>query len=185
VNHRIAHTLVGIVAAVLVVAAVLFGLVSASLTRGGARTPAVRSAIPPVVHPVNESMAGCARCHMPGHDGMPPSHSSYGVATCLTCHQTAPDGAIEHRAAASAPPAETPAPGTGQPAEARAEPSAGPVPHAVAKPYDDCVGCHAIGGGRSMPEDHAGIGREDCSGCHAVGAAKRPAGEETPSNRAE
>jgi len=45
-------------------------------------------AIPPVSHPVDESTADCTSCHEVGEDGMPRSHWTYGVPTCLTCHRT-------------------------------------------------------------------------------------------------
>jgi hypothetical protein len=91
-NHRITHALVGIVVTVLVIAAVAFGLVVTNLSRAGAGPQSARPAVPPVTHPIEESMADCKSCHQPGPDGTPLSHRTYGKASCLTCHRVATGG---------------------------------------------------------------------------------------------
>lgn len=48
-------------------------------------------AVPPVSHPVDESTADCVSCHEVGDEGMPRSHRTYAVPTCLTCHRVAPE----------------------------------------------------------------------------------------------
>ena len=49
-----------------------------------------RAVIPAVSHPVDESTAECTSCHAVGEEGTPPSHRTYGIPTCLTCHRVAP-----------------------------------------------------------------------------------------------
>lgn len=144
-NQKLTHTLVGIVAGLLVVATLAFAFVATGFSRAGARAPLVRPAIPRTAHPTGGSMAACVRCHAAGRDGLPRSHRSFGDVTCVTCHRVAPA-----------------APG----GAAAAGEDAGPVPHRLALPYDDCVGCHAIGGNRSMPADHVEYANGDCADCH-------------------
>jgi hypothetical protein len=122
-------------------------------SRPGAAARAARAAVPSVVHPTGASMGDCVRCHVPGRDDLPPSHGTFGAATCLTCHRVAP--AAGARAA-----------------EGSGGTDAGPVPHPVTVPHDDCVGCHAIGGNRSMPADHSEATNGDCADCHSAPAAK-------------
>lgn len=55
--------------------------------RGGA---GAIGAIPPVSHAVDESTADCASCHEVGEEGLPRSHRTYHVPTCLTCHRLSP-----------------------------------------------------------------------------------------------
>ena len=60
-------------------------------TAGFARRVTARvggvSAIPSIAHPVDASTADCASCHEVGDEGMPESHRTYAVPTCLTCHR--------------------------------------------------------------------------------------------------
>ena len=55
------------------------------VTARGAR--GATGAIPPVSHPVDETTADCVSCHEVGQEGMPRSHRTYHVPTCLTCHR--------------------------------------------------------------------------------------------------
>lgn len=151
-NRGLTRLLVGIVATFVIVAVVAFAFVVTSFSKPGAGTAGSRSAIPSIVHPASASMADCVRCHALGPDGMPPNHGNFGAATCLTCHRIAP--------------------GAPSPASDGPEGEAGPVPHLLAAPYDDCAGCHAIGGNLSMPADHDGFANADCADCHANPAAK-------------
>jgi hypothetical protein len=178
-NHKITHAMVGIVAAALLVAVVLFSLVVIIAERDAAaeamtaRTPV----IPLISHPVNEQMADCIRCHIAGDGGMPASHTTYGANTCLTCHAEAPQTAF---AEVESPAGEEPA---AEPADAEAEPApsaaggAAPIPHPAAEPYTNCVACHAIGGNRGMPENHAGFTNAQCTNCHAGPSAEEAASE--------
>jgi hypothetical protein len=149
-NQRLTHILVSIVATVLVVATLAFAFVVTAFSRSGAGLPLVRPAIPPVAHPSGGSMAACRRCHAAGKDGLPRGHRSYGEATCLTCHRLATVAAGETK-----PPRD----------------EASRVPHGLALPYDDCVGCHAIGGNRSMPANHAEYANTECASCHEASPA--------------
>jgi hypothetical protein len=152
-NRRLTRTLVGIVTAVLVVASVAFGIVVSTHGGANAKTPRARSVIPAVEHPTDGSMADCAGCHAADQGGMPRSHLSYSAATCLTCHLIA-----------AAPPAEA--------IKENSTGPAGPVPHSLTGPYRNCVGCHVIGGRRSMPKDHDFFDNRDCTNCHAGPEAK-------------
>ena len=148
-NHRLTRVLVGIVATIVVVAAVAFGLADTGTGRSPAAATPARPTIPQVMHPVNGTMAGCVRCHGQVREGPHVSHRSFGASTCLTCHRVVP----------------------GRAREARSK-EAGAVPHGVALPYDDCVGCHAIGGNRSMPADHENAANGDCADCHTVAVGR-------------
>jgi cytochrome c553 len=162
-NRRLTHILVLIVTLTVIVASLAFSFaVTASRHTG---TPATRPAIPPIAHPVEASMADCRRCHVPGPGGTPPSHATYGIATCGTCHRVASARELrrEERALGS---------------EGAQGPR--PVPHPAAAPYDDCVGCHAIGGNRSMPQDHADYANDACSGCHVQSTARAGGGSAPP-----
>ena len=44
------------------------------------------------------------------------------------------------------------------------------MPHPVGARYDDCAGCHVIGGNLGMPEDHVDQTNETCIDCHAAPA---------------
>jgi hypothetical protein len=158
--------MVGIVAGALLIAAILFGVVVNAANRASAaEASARRPVIPPISHPVNESMADCVRCHVAGQGGgMPASHNTYGAGTCLTCHQVA--------APAAAAPAE-------QAAQPSGEAKPAPVPHPVVEPYANCLACHVIGGNLSMPANHAAYGGETCTGCHAGPSAEGAAGATT------
>jgi hypothetical protein len=156
-NYRLTHTLVGIVTLSLISAAIAFSFVVTASNRAGAEAPESRSAIPAIGHPVDDSMADCVRCHVPGQDDLPPSHATYGVTACLTCHQVA------------------------EATEGSQETQAGPVPHPVVEPYGNCVDCHAIGGNLSMPQDHAGYTNEVCTNCHTGPAAEASGGGVGPS----
>jgi len=159
-NRRLTHILVSIVTIALIVATVAFGLVETRSGRAGVHT-SVRSVIPLIAHPVNDSLMSCVGCHRPGPEGTPPSHASYTAATCLTCHEVAPAAAIvRHRAA----------PAMEQERVAR------PIPHAPGAPYEDCVACHAIGGNLGMPGNHSGYANTDCTHCHAGSPATGPPG---------
>jgi len=147
-NQRLTHILVGIVTVALIAATLAFGFVVTSFSRSGSEASLTRQAIPPIVHPVSGSMVACARCHEPGDDGTPANHLHYGAASCMTCHGVAPAAARNAGNAA----------GDGDPA---------PVPHPVTARYDDCAGCHAIGGNLGMPADHEGLTNGDCADCHA------------------
>lgn len=152
-HYRITHAMVGFVAGALVIATILFAIViSIALDPLTGTEAAARPVIPPITHEVNESTADCAGCHVVGRGGMPPSHATYGADTCLTCHEV------------GEPPAGGEAEAAGQAAAA--------VPHPVAGPYANCVGCHAIGGNRSMPDNHASFTNATCAGCHATPAAE-------------
>lgn len=187
-NYRLTHTLVGIVTVALISAAIAFSFVVTAYNRAGAEAPESRSAIPTIGHPVDDSMADCARCHVPGQDGLPPSHATYGAATCLTCHPVAEASPLEDEGAAStALPAGTQSPeatapaAAGQATEGPQEAQAGPVPHPAVESYVNCVDCHAIGGNLSMPQDHAGYTNEVCTGCHTGPAAEATGGGVGPS----
>jgi hypothetical protein len=177
-NHKITHAMVGIVAATLLVAAALFSLVF--IIAEGDAEAATAAARPPVIpligHPVNEQMADCMRCHIAADGGLPASHTTYGGNTCLTCHVEAPKTALTEL--------ESPAPEAPAPSEAAADPTAqpaaqgpAPIPHPAAEPYASCVACHAIGGNRGMPENHAAFTNAQCTGCHAGPSAEEAASE--------
>ena len=91
-NRRLTHILVGIVTVALIASTVAFGLVVTRSGRAGTEKPAVRRVIPLIAHPVNDSLMSCVGCHVPGPGGTPRSHATYGVATCLTCHEVARPG---------------------------------------------------------------------------------------------
>lgn len=148
-NRKLTHMLVGIVTATLVLAAVLFSLGATAHGRstGGAR--AAWPALPRIAHPVKARMAECGRCHGSGKYAAPRNHRFYDAGTCLTCHRVAP-------------------PVKGRVVEGHEEGEAGPVTHPVTAPYDDCVGCHAIGENLSMPEDHGDYANGECGDCHSV-----------------
>jgi hypothetical protein len=150
-NRRLTYILVVLVTVVLVVAAVAFSIVVTSSSRADAESQSVRPAVPLIAHPAKDRMADCARCHASGRVAMPGNHATYGAGACLTCHRTGPRS-------------------KGKSVEGRKE--AEPVPHPVALPYDDCVGCHAIGDNLGMPADHADYVNEDCTGCHTRAAAQ-------------
>lgn len=177
-NRRLTHILVSIVAAALIVASVAFGLVATRSGRAGAGKPSARSVIPLIAHPVNDSLGSCLHCHVPGPDGTPPSHKTYGDATCLTCHEVAPAGALmTHGRDSVATHGVTRSPASQQatapaPAATDQEPVAGPIPHVLVGPYEDCVACHAIGGNLSMPGTHSGYTNGDCTSCHTETATK-------------
>jgi hypothetical protein len=129
------------------------------------------SVIPLISHPVNEQMADCTRCHIAGDGGMPASHTTYGVNTCLTCHVEAPQTALAEPAAPAAEQDEAAEPAD-QPAGSPA-----PIPHPAAEPYTNCVACHAIGGNRGMPENHVTYSNAQCTNCHAGPSAEEAASE--------
>jgi hypothetical protein len=176
-HHKITHVMVGIVAGAFLIAAAVFGLVtllndSAEAGAAPATTTARRAVIPSIAHPVNDAMSACKSCHIVGEGGMPASHNTYGENTCLTCHAVASAeelAAIEaaREAAQSGEQGQTPAPG-----------AAAAIPHPVGDAYNNCVGCHAIGGNRGMPENHAAYTNEMCANCHpAVGVEASASGE--------
>jgi hypothetical protein len=178
-HHKITHAMVGIVAAALLVAAALFSLTVIIADRDAeAATAASRSSVIPLIgHPVNEQMADCTRCHVADDGGMPASHTTYGANTCLTCHVEAPQTAF---AEAESPAGEESA---AEPADAEARPApsaaggAAPIPHPAAEPFTNCVACHAIGGNRGMPENHASFSNVQCTNCHAGPSAEEAATE--------
>src|SRR4030095_8946523 len=146
VNRRLTHFLVSIVGAALIVATWAFSLVATRSGRAGVEKPAFRSVIPLIAHPVNDSLVSCVHCHVSGPGGTPRSHATYVVATCLTCHKVAPVGTLMHRG----------------PATDHAS-VAGPIPHVLVAPFENCVACHAIGGNLSMPGNHSGYTNGDCT----------------------
>jgi hypothetical protein len=153
-NHRITHAMVGVVAGAVIIAALAFSFVAIAANSRAATETAIGRApvIPLISHPVNESMSDCTRCHVASEGALPASHTTYGANTCLTCHVEAPRSAL-----VGPKPLATPAAAQGP----------APIPHPVGEPYVDCVVCHAIGGNRGMPENHAGFTNGQCSGCHA------------------
>jgi hypothetical protein len=154
--------MVGIVAGVFLVAAVIFGLITLlSQPEAEASQVARRAVIPNIAHPVNEQMSDCASCHVVGPGGMPASHSTYSQNTCLTCHAVATE---EELAAIEAARQEQAAQEGAEQQPAGAVASA--IPHPVGEAYANCVACHAIGGNRGMPENHAGYTNEMCVNCH-------------------
>lgn len=170
-HHKITHAMVGIVVGAFVILAAVFGLVSI-LNGGDAEAAAAgRPVIPPIAHPVNKQMSDCAACHAVGEAGMPASHATYGQNTCLTCHAVASEEELAARDAARQQEAQ----------EARTGgqgPSA--IPHPAGEAYAKCVACHALGGNRGMPENHASYANEMCTSCHSAVGAEAPAqGAET------
>jgi hypothetical protein len=175
-HHKITHAMVGIVAAAFLIAAALFGVVTLlNQPEVEAAQVARRPVIPLIAHPVNDEMSACASCHVVGEGGMPASHNTYSEATCLTCHAVASAEELaareaaraEEAAASQAEQGQTPAPG-----------AATAIPHPVGAAYENCVGCHAIGSNRGMPENHAGYTNEMCVQCHAAVGAESPASGE-------
>jgi hypothetical protein len=173
-HHKITHAMVGIVAATFIVVAVAFGLVTVLADRNAeAGSVARQPVIPLIAHPVNEEMSDCAGCHAVGKGGMPPSHTTYGANTCLTCHTPASPAEL-----AAQEQIQEPAEDATSAIEATAAPAGGraaPVPHPVGGAYSNCAGCHAIGGNRAMPENHAAYTNEMCVNCHVAPAAAEAA----------
>jgi hypothetical protein len=173
-HHKITRAMVGIVAAAFIVAAVVFGLITILANRNvEAAAVTRRPVIPLIAHPVNEQMSDCAGCHAVGKGGMPPSHATYGVNTCLTCHTAASPSEL-----AAQEPTQAPAGDMTATAESEATPSGrggSPVPHPVGGAYASCAGCHAIGGNRAMPENHAAYTNEMCVTCHVAPAVEEGA----------
>jgi hypothetical protein len=163
--------MVGVVAGAFLVAVVIFGLVTLLDQPDAEAAPvARRPVIPSIAHPVNEQMSDCASCHVVGPGGMPASHSTYGQNTCLTCHSEATEeelAAIEAARQESA--------GEQQPAGGLAS----AIPHPIGEAYANCVACHAIGGNRGMPENHASFTNEMCVNCHAAVTGDRAAAPES------
>jgi hypothetical protein len=177
-NRRLTHILVSIVTVALIVATLVFGLVQTRSGRAGMHT-SVASVIPLIAHPVNDSLMSCVHCHRPGPEGTPPRHASYTAATCLTCHEVAPAAAIVRHRAAPLAPRDTARSPEASPTQAaspatKEEPVAGPIPHALGAPYEDCVACHAIGGNLSMPGNHSSYANPDCTHCHMGSATGKP-----------
>jgi hypothetical protein len=164
VHHKITHAMVGIVAGTFLIAAAIFGLLTLLDQPDAAAAQVARQAVvPSIAHPVNAPMSDCASCHAVGPGGMPANHSTYGQNTCLTCHAVATE---EELAALEAARQELAAQeGTGQQPSASV---ASAIPHPVAEAYANCVACHAIGGNRGMPENHASYTNEMCVNCHAA-----------------
>lgn len=162
-HHKITHAMVGIVAGAFLIAAAVFGLLTL-LDQPDAEASQVarRPVIPSIAHPVNEAMSDCASCHVVAPGGMPANHARYGQNTCLTCHAEATE---EELAAIEAARQEQAAQeGAGEPQPAAGIASA--IPHPVGQAYANCVACHAIGGNRGMPENHASYTNEMCVNCH-------------------
>ncbi|MCU0502658.1 MAG: hypothetical protein MUC51_13005 [Anaerolineae bacterium] len=177
-HHKITHAMVGIVVAAFIGVAVVFGLVTVLADRNAEAGAVTRKpVIPLIAHPVNEEMSDCAGCHAVGKGGMPPSHTTYSANTCLTCHRAASPAELAaqeqtQKAAegATATPEAGAAPGGGR---------ASPVPHLVGGAYTNCSGCHAIGGNRAMPENHAAYTNEMCVNCHVAPTAAEGAAAAT------
>lgn len=176
-HHKITHAMVGIVAAAFVIVAAIFGLVTLlnnSAEAGEATASARRPVIPSIAHPVNEANSACKTCHVVGEGGMPASHNTYGENTCLTCHVVAsPEELAAIEAARAAEAAQS-----GEQGQAPAPGAAAAIPHPVGGAYANCVGCHAIGSNRGMPENHASYTNEMCVNCHPAVAADAPAAGE-------
>jgi len=106
-----------------------------------------------------EGMDECTLCHSenppPGFTAMPPSHATFPVDICQSCHQ--PVGAEEPE------PAAPPAP----PAEGEGEATAPPaIPHELAS-RENCLMCHDPEGQiKPAPADHVGRAVETCQMCH-------------------
>jgi hypothetical protein len=146
-NHRLTRRLLAIVTIVMLVATMAFALAVTAGRSAVPGAPAARAVIPSIVHPTSQRMTECTRCHTAGSDRAPRNHTTYALSTCLTCH----------RVAETRP--ERPARQT--------EPGTPPtLPHPSVKPYDECTGCHAIGGNLGMPQDHADFTIDTCTTCH-------------------
>jgi hypothetical protein len=88
-NHRVISAMVSIVAAFLIIAGCLF-----ALTVQVADRPAAASAenpqkpfLPAISHSIEEGMSNCVECHNPSDGSFSPSHRTYSVSTCMTCHK--------------------------------------------------------------------------------------------------
>jgi hypothetical protein len=110
-----------------------------------------------------EGMGECTMCHSenppPGFTAMPPSHATFSVDICQSCHQ--PEEAEAGGEEAVEPTPEPPAPAEGEPA---AQPPA--IPHEL-EGRENCLMCHDPEGQvKPAPADHVGRAVETCQMCH-------------------
>jgi len=151
-HQGLTRRLLAIVTIIMLVATMAFGLAVTAVRRADPGARVARAAIPSVVHPTGQSMSECTRCHAAGGEGLPRNHATFALSTCLTCHHPA-------------------ATGPERPERRTSNGSPAPLPHPDMKPYDECIGCHAIGGNFGMPESHAVFTIETCTACHRSSAA--------------
>jgi len=88
-NHRVISAIVVLVAIFLVVAGGLFAVTVRVASRPAAAPveTAAKPFIPPISHEVGEDMSDCAGCHDSSDGSMAPSHKTYSIRTCRTCHR--------------------------------------------------------------------------------------------------
>lgn len=82
-NHRIVSAVIGLVLALFLGSAALFGL-------GMTPHPAAQASAgaPAVPHETTGAYANCRDCHAPGGAAaaLPATHRSFRAGSCLTCH---------------------------------------------------------------------------------------------------
>jgi predicted CXXCH cytochrome family protein len=127
---------------------------------------------------VNTSPELCLQCHgqavgrradFPQID--PAAHA--GGQQCVTCHDPHSPGFVSFSPESSPAPAESPPPApestraAGPRSESDSDDEEGPprVPHSL-EGRADCLVCHAAGGLKPYPADHAGRPSESCLVCH-------------------
>lgn len=108
-------------------------------------TPA--AAAPSIPHPIAGMESQCLTCHGPGGDKpVPADHDGRPVDSCTTCHM------VDDGAQSGTPPAGV---------------SVAPrIPHAIVAPQDQCLTCHATGGLKPFPANHAAFTVDNCQTCH-------------------
>jgi hypothetical protein len=143
-RERYSKHLATVTGALIVLAAVAFGLVQSPGLWALSAGTAVAEARP-VPHAI-EGRQRCDRCH--GRGGVRPypiRHLGWSNESCTHCH---------------APGQEPPArPREGAPAQAR------PVPHPL-EGYEGCGRCHGPEGVFPFPDDHRGFPDDGCTECH-------------------
>jgi hypothetical protein len=119
---------------------------TATVKEGGAVAPGAAPAIPHAL----DGMGECATCHgAAGVKPWPENHAAFTPDICANCHKANQPGI---------------APG--------ASPA---VPHQIDGGMADCRTCHAAGGIRPWPENHAAFTPDICANCHAMPVSAAPA----------
>lgn len=87
-NHKIVSAMVLFVAALLLVAGLVFSVTVPAAQQYTFPDLEARSGpvIPVISHDVDESTEACQECHSAEDGGLAPSHTTYPIPTCLTCH---------------------------------------------------------------------------------------------------
>jgi len=93
-------------------------------------------------------MDQCLTCHgASGQKPVPSSHASFTVDTCQNCHGLDDSGQGGSGGGTAAGPK---------------------IPHSIAAPQDQCLTCHAAGGLKPFPANHAAFTVDNCQTCHQL-----------------